>query len=77
MLIQSAPRILELGSDFYDTVKAADFPQALLRYRNQSAAATVGLDSLTPEEWQQHFWKFTPLLNNLTAPLALRYHGHQ
>ncbi|MDB5712585.1 MAG: selenoprotein, partial [Sphingomonas bacterium] len=69
--------ILELGDDFYDPVAAADFPQTVLRFRNDRAAAQVGLDSLDDAEWTAHFGRFAPLPGSLTAPLALRYHGHQ
>jgi uncharacterized protein YdiU (UPF0061 family) len=71
------PRILELGEAFYDPVEAADFPQTILRFRNDRWAASVGLDSLTAEEWLRHFGRFAPLPDNLETPLALRYHGHQ
>ncbi|NBJ10857.1 protein adenylyltransferase SelO [Microvirga arsenatis] len=67
----------DLGPDFYDIVQAARFPQHVLRYRNQRWAARVGLDSLTDEEWIDHFGRFTPLPGSLEQPLALRYHGHQ
>jgi uncharacterized protein YdiU (UPF0061 family) len=66
-----------LGGDFFDVVAAADFPQHVLRYRNQRAAASVGLDTLSDAEWIAHFGRFEPLPDNLTEPLALRYHGHQ
>ncbi|QQV76267.1 YdiU family protein [Sphingomonas aliaeris] len=71
------PRILELGDAFYDPVAAADFPQTILRYRNDRAAAQVGLDALNDAEWIRHFGRFEPLPDNLERPLALRYHGHQ
>jgi uncharacterized protein YdiU (UPF0061 family) len=71
------PRILELGGEFYDPVKAADFPQAILRFRNDRAAAQVGLGTLSDAEWVRHFGRFEPLPDNLSQPLALRYHGHQ
>lgn len=71
------PAIYELGPDFYDEVFPAPFPKAYLRYRNQSAAKEVGLENLTPEQWQAHFWSFQPLPENIQSPLALRYHGHQ
>ncbi|WP_374001776.1 protein adenylyltransferase SelO family protein [Bdellovibrio bacteriovorus] len=71
------PPIYELGPDFYDEVPPAQFPQAILRYRNQDAAESVGLGHLTPEQWQNHFWKLESLPQNIKAPLALRYHGHQ
>ena len=69
--------ILELGDTFYDPVEAARFPEARLRFRNDRAAAEVGLDSLTDEQWIAHFGRFEPLPGTLQAPLALRYHGHQ
>jgi protein adenylyltransferase len=68
---------MALGPDFFDVVKPAKFPEARLRFRNQEAAKTVGLDSLSAQEWQNHFWGFQPLPGNLPEPLALRYHGHQ
>jgi len=71
------PAILELGSDYYDPVRAADFPQTILRFRNQRHAETVGLGDLSDEGWLRHFGRFAPLPDNLEQPLALRYHGHQ
>lgn len=81
--LTAAPRyrperaILALGPDFYDAVEAARFPQHLLRYRNDRAAAEVGLTDLTDEGWVQHFGRFEPMPGSLPQPLALRYHGHQ
>jgi uncharacterized protein YdiU (UPF0061 family) len=69
--------ILSLGEAFYDPVDAADFPQTVLRFRNDRWAPAVGLDGLTDEAWIRHFGRFTPLPENLERPLALRYHGHQ
>ena len=74
---RAEPAILELGGDYYDPVAAADFPQTILRFRNDRWAPTVGLDDLTDAEWIAHFGRFAPLPGNLEAPLALRYHGHQ
>jgi uncharacterized protein YdiU (UPF0061 family) len=71
------PRIASIADWFADPVDAADFPQRTLRFRNDRAAATVGLDSLTDEDWIAHFGRFEPLPDNLPQPLALRYHGHQ
>lgn len=67
----------ELGEGFADPVKAADFPKTILRYRNDRAAKSIGLDGLTDEEWLDHFGRFTPLPGTFTEPLAQRYHGHQ
>jgi uncharacterized protein YdiU (UPF0061 family) len=68
---------MKLGPDFADPVAPADFPETILRVRNQRAAAGVGLESLTDEEWLGHFGRFRPLPDNQPGPLAMRYHGHQ
>lgn len=60
-----------------DPVDAADFPQTKLRWRNDRAAAEVGLAELSDAQWIAHFGRFMPLPDNLPRPLALRYHGHQ
>ncbi|MEX0645703.1 MAG: YdiU family protein [Parvularculaceae bacterium] len=65
------------GAPYHDAVKAAEFPQAILRYRNQRWAERVGLGALSDDDWIEHFGKFRPLPDNLAEPLALRYHGHQ
>jgi serine/tyrosine/threonine adenylyltransferase len=69
--------ILELGEAFYDPVAPADFPRAILRFRNDRQAAAVGLEALSDKDWIRHFGRFEPLPDNLQEPLALRYHGHQ
>ena len=69
--------ITELGPEFYDAVTAASFPTHIVRFRNDRHAAHIGLDHLSLSEWIQHFGTFQPLPDNLPAPLALRYHGHQ
>jgi serine/tyrosine/threonine adenylyltransferase len=66
-----------LGEGFFDPVQPAQFPQHVLRYRNQRAAASVGLDHLSDEQWIAHFGRFVPLPGTYETPLALRYHGHQ
>ena len=72
-----AQSLLLLGETFFDPVQAADFPETRLRFRNDRAAAQIGLDTLTDPEWIAHFARFTPLPDTLPCPLALRYHGHQ
>jgi uncharacterized protein YdiU (UPF0061 family) len=67
----------ELGPSFYDVVGPANFPQHILRYRNQQWSRRVGLDTLTDQEWIDHFGRFRPLPGSFEQPLALRYHGHQ
>ena len=70
------PRILTLGPDFYDPVEPARFPECKPRFLNRHYAERIGLN-LVDEEWSRHFCRFEPLPDNLTEPLALRYHGHQ
>ena len=58
-------------------VEPADFPRTILRFRNDRAAAQVGLDHLDDSDWTRHFARFAPLPGTLEKPLALKYHGHQ
>ena len=74
---QPDPIHLQLGSAFYDLVKPAEFPQHILRYRNDAAAADIGLQGLSDADFIRHFGQFEPLVDNISEPLALRYHGHQ
>jgi serine/tyrosine/threonine adenylyltransferase len=71
------PQIAGLGAKIGDPARPADFPKAILRYRNDRWAASVGLDGLTDAQWINHFARFAPLPDNMPQPLALRYHGHQ
>lgn len=73
---QAVP-ILELGDQFYDPVRSADFPQCTPRFLNRRWAGQVGLGELDDAGWTRHFCRFDPLPGNLMQPLALRYHGHQ
>ncbi|WP_438851951.1 protein adenylyltransferase SelO [Brevundimonas nasdae] len=70
------PRFIDLGPDYSDEVKSADFPQTTLRFRNDRAAAEVGLEGLTDAEWIAAFGRFQPLPGQ-PGPIAMRYHGHQ
>ncbi|MGN3975319.1 protein adenylyltransferase SelO family protein [Tsuneonella sp. SYSU-LHT278] len=69
--------LLELADWLADPVEPADFPKAILRWRNDRAAAAVGLSGLADDEWIARFARFEPLPGTLPGPLALRYHGHQ
>ena len=71
------PAITPLGPWIGDPVAPAPFPETVLRFRNDRAAAQVGLATLSDAEWIAHFGRFAPLGGNLPQPLALRYHGHQ
>ena len=74
---QPDPAINELAGWLGSPVDAANFPEARLRFRNDRAAASVGLADLEDEAWVRHFGRFEPLAGNLPRPLALKYHGHQ
>ncbi len=71
------PAITEIADFIGDPVVAADFPKTILRFRNDRAAADLGLSHLSDGDWISHFGRFAPLPENLPQPLALRYHGHQ
>ena len=71
------PRFQALGEAFADVVEPARFPETILRFRNDRAASTVGLETLDDEQWVQYFGRFQPLPGNQPHPLAMRYHGHQ
>jgi uncharacterized protein YdiU (UPF0061 family) len=66
-----------LGDDFFDAVAPADFPQTVLRHRDQRWAERIGLGDLDEAAWLRHFGRFEPLPGSFPEPLALRYHGHQ
>ena len=71
------PKFMALGAEFADPVRPANFPEQVLRFRNQRAAATVGLDTLSDAEWLAALARFEALPGNQPQPLAMRYHGHQ
>jgi uncharacterized protein YdiU (UPF0061 family) len=77
----SFPRSINAISDIADfigvPVTAAHFPETKLRFRNDRAAASVGLDGLDDAAWIDHFGRFVAVEGSLPKPLALRYHGHQ
>ncbi|MBI1403675.1 MAG: YdiU family protein [Porphyrobacter sp.] len=71
------PAILAIAEWLARPVEAADFPETRIRFRNDRAAASVGLAGLDDTQWAEHFGRFAPLPGNLPRPLALAYHGHQ
>ena len=76
-LYEPALAIYEVADFLADPVTAAQFPKHRIRWRNDRAAACVGLNTLSDAQWIDHFGKFQPLSGSLDEPLALRYHGHQ
>ena len=71
------PAIMTLADWLGAPVQAADFPQTTIRFRNDRAAAQIGLSGLSDDDWARHFGRFEALPGNLPQPLALKYHGHQ
>lgn len=67
----------DLGPEFFDAVRPADFPRSDRRFFNEAWAARTGLDHLDDPARTAHFARFAPLPGSFPEPLALRYHGHQ
>ncbi|MEB3341384.1 protein adenylyltransferase SelO family protein [Okeania sp.] len=69
------PAIQTLGNDYYDEVLAAEFPEHILRFRNDKLLPKIGLNyqDIKDEHFIEAFGKF-----HCVGPfLALRYHGYQ
>ena len=69
------PAIQALGGDYYDEVLAAEFPQHILRFRNDKLLPKLGINpqDIKDEHFIEAFGKF-----HCVGPfLALRYHGYQ
>ena len=64
-----------LGEDYYDVVPVAEFPQHILRFRNDALLPELGLkpQEVTDEHFIEAFGKFA----SIRPFLALRYHGYQ
>ncbi|MGJ5675631.1 MAG: protein adenylyltransferase SelO [Nostochopsis sp.] len=69
------PALESLGDDYYDEVAAAEFPQHILRWRNDALLPKLGLNpqAVTDENFITAFGKF----EERKPLLALRYHGYQ
>ncbi|HSM82456.1 MAG TPA: YdiU family protein [Nodosilinea sp.] len=69
------PALEALGDDYYDLVAAADFPQQILRFRNDDVVRQLGLDpaAVSDGDFVEAFGKF----QGREPFLALRYHGYQ
>ncbi len=69
------PALQSLGGDYFDEVAAAQFPQRILRFRNDDLLPKLGLDpqAVTDADFIEAFGKF----QGQTPFLALRYHGYQ
>lgn len=64
-----------LGYDYFDEVSAAEFPQHILRFRNDQLLSLLGLnpEQVKDADFIQAFGKF----QGVRPFLALRYHGYQ
>jgi len=69
------PALESLGGDYFDQVKAAEFPHHILRFRNDQLLPKLGLDPqvVTDADFIEAFGKF----QGREPLLALRYHGYQ
>jgi uncharacterized protein YdiU (UPF0061 family) len=70
------PALESLGDDYYDIVAAAEFPQHILRFRNDDTLVQLGLnpDDVSDADFIEAFGRFHYHPRHL---LALRYHGYQ
>ncbi|MER3434871.1 MAG: YdiU family protein [Leptolyngbya sp. ERB_1_1] len=67
------PAFERLGDEFSDRVAAAQFPQHILRFRNDDILAQLGLENVTDNHLIEAFGKF----QGREPFLAMRYHGYQ
>jgi uncharacterized protein YdiU (UPF0061 family) len=67
----------DLGPEFSDEVRPADFPQAVPRFLNHRVLSRLGVGPLDDGQAAAHFGRLEPLPGAQAWPLAVRYHGHQ
>ena len=69
------PSLERLGSDYWDVVEAADFPETRLRFRNDALLRQLGLDPahVSRDHLEAAYGRF----EGRQPLLALRYHGYQ
>jgi uncharacterized protein YdiU (UPF0061 family) len=69
------PAIEALGNQYFDEVESAEFPQHLLRFRNDAVLSKLGLvpAGVTDEHFIEAFGRF----QGRRPLLALCYHGYQ
>jgi serine/tyrosine/threonine adenylyltransferase len=76
LALKYQPALESLGTDYYDDVVAAEFPQQILRFRNDDILVQLGLDPALVSD--EHFVEAFGNFANPPHPLlALRYHGYQ
>lgn len=69
------PALESLGDDYYDEVAAEEFPQHILRWRNDALLPLLGLDTKAVKD--EHFITAFGKFQGRKPLLALRYHGYQ
>ncbi len=67
--------LLSLGDDYYDEVARSEFPQHVLRFRNDSLLPLLQLSENSVED--SHFIEAFGKFIAIRPFLALRYHGYQ
>jgi serine/tyrosine/threonine adenylyltransferase len=75
LALEYIPALEALGTEYYDVVEAAEFPQHRLRFRNDDLVQRLGLDpaQVSDDHFIEAFGKF----QGREPLLALRYHGYQ
>ena len=73
--LEYVPALESIGDDYYDVVAAADFPQTILRFRNDDILQQLGLDPAIVSN--EHFVEAFGQFQERSPFLALRYHGYQ
>lgn len=75
LLLNYEPALESLGDRYYDIVTAAEFPQHILRFRNDDLLPNLGL---RPEDVDdRHFIESFGKFEGVRPFLALCYHGYQ
>jgi serine/tyrosine/threonine adenylyltransferase len=69
------PALENLGDDYYDIVSAAEFPEYILRFRNDQLLPHLGLKKEQVRD--DHFIEAFGHFSGIRPFLALRYHGYQ
>ena len=74
--VEFVPAFASLGAEYSDPVEAAEFPQHLLRFRNDRLLPLLGLDpsGVADDRFIEAFGKFWDPGHPF---LAMRYHGYQ
>jgi uncharacterized protein YdiU (UPF0061 family) len=69
------PALELLGDDYFDEVPAAEFPQHILRFRNDQLLPQLELNPESVDD--SHFIEAFGKFQGIRPFLALRYHGYQ